>query len=252
MDFRNSPKDFVFGAQSVLETLKGDLEIEKLLLARGSKTESMREAIRLAKALNVPFTEVPSEKLDRITKKNHQGMICYISSVRYFDLDGVIDACYAAGKDPFLIILDGVTDVRNLGAIARTAECAGVDALVVPKKGSAQISSDAMKTSSGALNYLKVTRVDRLSATIKFIKNYGIKTVACTEKTDQGLFDNVDLKGPSAIIMGSEENGISKEILELCDERVAIPLNGKIGSLNVSTAASVVLYETLRQRMSNL
>lgn len=240
-------KDFVFGAQSVLETLRSDLEIEKLLLARGSKSESMREAVSLAKELKIPFTEVPNEKLDRITRKNHQGLICYISSIKYYDLDGIIDSCYAEGKDPFFIVLDGITDVRNLGSIARTAECAGVDALIVPKKGSAQITSDAMKTSSGALNFLKVCRVDRLSSTIKYLKNCGIDTVACTEKTDQLIF-NAEINGPCAIIMGSEETGISSEILDLCHKKVAIPMHGKVGSLNVANAASIVLYEALRQQ----
>lgn len=239
--------DFVFGAQSVLETLRSGKEIEKLLVVRGSKTEPMREAQKIAKSLNIPITEVPSEKLDRITRKNHQGMICFVSSVSYYDLDNVISECFANGKEPFVLVLDSVTDVRNLGAIARSAECAGIDVLVVPKRGSAQITGDAMKTSSGALNFLKVARVDRLSSTIKYLQNSGLKVVACTEKTTESIY-TTDFKGPLAIIMGSEETGISEEILEKCDFKASIPMKGKVGSLNVSTASSVILYEALRQR----
>lgn len=247
MEEHQKPKDFVFGAQSVLETLRSELEIEKLLVVRGSKTENMREAVSLAKKMSIPVTEVPVEKLDRITRKNHQGMICYISAVRYYDLDAVIDSCYAQGKDPFILVLDGITDVRNLGAIARSAECAGVDALVVPKKGSAQITSDAMKTSSGALNFLKVCRVDRLESTVKYIKNSGLQVVGCTEKTGASMF-SLELTGPCALVMGSEETGISDPILNLCTSLGSLPMKGKVGSLNVSVAAAVALYEALRQR----
>lgn len=243
----NKKQDYVFGAQSVLETLRSDKEIEKLLILRGSKTEPMKEASSLAKSLGIPVTEVPKEKLDRTTRKNHQGMICFISSVKYYALDGVIDDCYAKAKDPFILVLDSVTDVRNLGAIARTAECAGVDAILVPKRGAAQITSDAMKTSSGALNFIKVCRVDRLSKAVKYLKDSGLKVVGATEKTETSLYEN-NFTGPIAIVMGSEETGISDDVMRLCDELVAIPLKGKVGSLNVSTAAGVVVYEALRQR----
>lgn len=242
-----STADFVFGAQSVLETLRSDKEVEKLLLLRGSKTESMREAQKLAKTLGIPTTEVPKEKLDRITKKNHQGMVCFVSSVQYFDLDNVISECFAKGKEPFVLILDSVTDVRNLGAIARTAECVGIDALVVPKRGSAQITSDAMKTSSGALNFLKVCRVDRLTASVRYLQDSGLKIVACTEKTKESIYQ-ISYKGPLAIILGSEETGISEEILGKCSAKGSIPMKGNVGSLNVSAAAAVILYEAVRQR----
>jgi 23S rRNA (guanosine2251-2'-O)-methyltransferase len=241
--------DFVFGTQSVLETLRSGKEIEKLLVLRGSKTEAMREAIRIAKSINVPCTEVPKEKFDRITKKNHQGMVCFVSSINYYDLDNIISECFAKGKDPFVLILDGVTDVRNLGAIARTAECVGIDVLVVPKRGSAQITSDAMKTSSGALNFLKVARVDRLLPTLRYLQDSGLKIVSCTEKTTNTIYET-SFKGPMAIILGDEETGISTEVLERSNERTAIPMVGKVGSLNVSAAASVILYEALRQRIS--
>ena len=249
MQDKSNTKDFVFGAQSVLETLRSDIEIEKLLILRGSKTEPMKEAVRIAKTLGVPITEVPKEKLERTTKKNHQGMICFISSVKYFDLDGVINDCYSKAKDPFILVLDSVTDVRNLGAIARTAECAGIDAIVVPKRGAAQITSDAMKTSSGALNFIKICRVDRLSKSVKFLKDSGLKIIGATEKSTSTIYENT-FEGPLAIVMGSEETGISDDVMRLCDERASIPLVGKVGSLNVSTAAGIVIYEALRQRQS--
>ena len=246
MPFENK-KDFVFGAQSVLETLRSDREIEKLLILRGSKTDGMKEAVALAKSRSIPFTEVPQEKLDRITRKNHQGMVCYISAVRYYDLDGIVSDCYQKGKDPFILVLDGITDVRNLGAIARTAECVGVDAIVVPKKGSAQITSDAMKTSSGALNFLKVCRVDYLDSTISYLNNSGITTVACTEKATGSIYD-VDYSGPCAIVMGSEEDGISSKVLAKCTQKGSLPMVGKVGSLNVSVASAIALYEVVRQK----
>lgn len=239
--------DFVFGAQSVLETLRSDLEIERLLILRGSKTDSMREASSLAKSLGIPVTEVPVEKLDRLTRKNHQGILCFISSVKYYDLDGVVNDCYSSGKDPFILVLDGVTDVRNLGAIARTAECVGIDAIVVPKRGSAQITGDAMKTSSGALNFIKVCRVDRLSKAVRFLKDSGVKLVAGTEKTSTSLYQN-EFTGPVAIIMGNEESGISDDVMKYCEHKAAIPLVGKVGSLNVGAAAAVIMYEAFRQR----
>ena len=242
-------KDFVFGAQSVLETLRSDVEIEKLLILRGSKSEPMKEAVKIAKSLGIPITEVPKEKLERTTKKNHQGMICFISSVKYYDLDGVINDCYSKAKDPFILILDSVTDVRNLGAIARTAECAGIDAIVVPKRGAAQITSDAMKTSSGALNFIKICRVERLSKAVKYLRDSGLKIIGATEKSHSSLYENT-FDGPIGIVMGSEETGISEDVMRLCNERTSIPLLGKVGSLNVSTAAGIVIYEALRQRQS--
>jgi len=242
-------KDFVFGLQSVLETLRSDLEIEKLLISRGTKSPGTKEAVQLAKERGIPITEVPKEKLDRTTRKNHQGIICFISAIQYFDLDGIISDCFSSGKSPLLLVLDGITDIRNLGAISRTAECAGVNAIVVPKKGSAQITSDAMKTSSGALNHIKVCRVDNLTKTIKHLNNSGISTIACTEKTTDSIFKQ-DFEVPCAIIMGSEEDGISTDNLKVCSHRGSLPMYGEIGSLNVSVAAAVAIYEAVRQRES--
>jgi 23S rRNA (guanosine2251-2'-O)-methyltransferase len=159
----------------------------------------------------------------------------------------VIESCYARGKDPFLVILDRVTDVRNFGAIARTMECAGADALVVQSRGNALVGGDAMKTSVGALNLLPVCREENLKNTLINLKNTGIRVIGCTEKTETSLY-NSDLSGPIAIVMGSEEDGISGEYLKLCDLKVKIPMSGKIESLNVSVSTGIVIYEALRQR----
>lgn len=240
-------KDFVFGTQSVLEALKSDNEIDRIYIQKGLHGDILKEIASVSRSRNVPLQYVPIEKLNKITRKNHQGAICFISPIIYSSVENIIETCYSSGKDPFIIILDRVTDVRNFGAIARTAECCGVDAIVIPDRGSAQINSDALKTSSGALNHIPVCRSANLKLGIKFLKDSGLKIVGCTEKTDNPLYET-DLTGPMAIVMGSEENGISEEYLKLCDMRSKIPINGKIGSLNVSVAAGVILYEVVRQR----
>ena len=240
-------EDFVFGANSVLETLKSDKDIDKIFIQKTAKSDQIRDIIRLASDRKIPVLQVPVEKLNRITMKNHQGVICFVSTVSYMSLDGLMDDCFEAGKVPLVMILDRITDVRNFGAISRTAECAGVDAIVIPAKGAAQIGSDAMKTSSGALNYLNVCRSENLKETIQYLKDYGFQIVGCTEKTEDSVYD-ADYTSPTAIILGSEEDGISSEYLKMCDSRAKIPLKGKVGSLNVSVSAAVIVYEAVRQR----
>lgn len=243
----NTNKDFVFGAQSVLEAIRSDQEIERVYLQKGLTSEHIKEVVSTCKARNIPFQNVPVEKLNKITRKNHQGLICLISPITYASIENIIETKYGEGKDPFVLILDRITDVRNFGAIARTAECSGVDAILIPDRGAAQINEDALKTSSGALNHIAVCRSANLKASIDFLKNSGLKVVGCTEKTEDDLYSS-DLNGPLTIIMGSEENGISDEYLKLCDARTRIPMKGKIDSLNVSVATGVVLYEAVRQR----
>ena len=174
-------------------------------------------------------------------------MVAYLSSVVYASLDNVISEAYSKGETPLLIILDRVTDVRNIGAIARTAECAGAHAIVVPSRGTAQLGADAMKTSAGALNHIAVCRVENLKTTIKEIQANGISVIACSEKADKLVYE-ADLTAPTAIMMGSEEDGISPEYMKLADGHVKLPINGQIESLNVSVASGVIIYEVLRQR----
>ena len=238
-------KDIVFGIQSVLETLRAGKEIDKILVQR--ELGSL-EVLEFARMRGVPVQKVPSEKLDRITRKNHQGVIAFVSAINYAKLENVVADVYEKGQVPLLLVLDRITDVRNFGAIARTAECTGVHAIVIPTKGAAQINADAMKTSSGALNFLPVCREENLYLTIKYLQNSGIQVVACSEKLSKNMYE-IDFTVPTAIIMGSEEDGISEELLRSVDELATIPMTGRVGSLNVSVATGVVLYEALRKRM---
>ena len=239
--------NFIFGTRAVIEAIDAGKEIEKVLLQKNIQNDLILELVPKMKGLKIPFTKVPIEKLNRISRKNHQGVIAYLSPIQFQSLEHIIETAFSRGKDPFLLILDRITDVRNLGAIARTMECVGADALVMQSRGNALIGGDAMKTSAGALNVLPVCREENLKKTIVDLKASGISVVACTEKTDTDLY-SADLRGPIAIIMGSEEDGISQEYLKLCDALVKIPMHGNIASLNVSVSAGIVLYEALRQR----
>jgi len=242
--------EFVFGIRPVIEAIKSGKEIERILVQKEVGGSTVIELLQLAVKHNVPVVKVPVDKLNRITRKVHQGVICFLSPVIYASLDNIITEVYQKGGNPFILVLDRVTDVRNFGAIARTAECLGVQAIVIPSRGSAQINSDAVKTSAGALNYIPVCREDNLKTAIRFLKESGLKIIACSEKGDK-LIDSSDYTGPVAIIMGSEEDGISSEYLKLADEMLKIPLTGKVESLNVSVAAGMLLYEVVRQRGKN-
>jgi 23S rRNA (guanosine2251-2'-O)-methyltransferase len=239
--------DMIYGTRAVMEAIVAGKEIEKIMIQSGLNNELTRELTTLAKAHHVPFTFVPMEKLKRMSAKNHQGVICLLASVSFASLDNLIDRAYSEGREPFLLLLDRITDVRNFGAIARTAECAGLDGIVIAEKGNAPITSDAMKTSAGALNHMPVCRERDLKKTLKTLRDNGIRVVACTEKANKELF-HVNLTGPVALIMGSEEDGISDELLREADELAKIPMRGKIGSLNVSVAAGVAVYEVVRQK----
>jgi 23S rRNA (guanosine2251-2'-O)-methyltransferase len=230
-----------------MEAMKEGKEFDKILLQKGVNSPYFGEMFKIIRMMNIHYQYVPVQKLDRITRKNHQGVIGFTSLVSYMPLDEVIAGVYEKGKTPLILILDKVTDVRNLGAITRTAECAGVDAVVFPRQNSAQINSDAIKSSAGALLKIPLCREENLKETILNLKNSGLKIVAATEKTDTLIYDS-DMTVPLAIIMGSEGEGISGEYLKLADEKVAIPIAGEIESLNVSAATSVVLYEAVRQR----
>ncbi|MDO1446307.1 23S rRNA (guanosine(2251)-2'-O)-methyltransferase RlmB [Rhodocytophaga aerolata] len=241
-------KEMVFGIRAVIETIKAGQEIDKLLMQRElGSSPLMAELVQVAHAHNVPVSKVPLEKLDRITRKNHQGAICFISAIRYVSLHNILSEVFEKGQTPLLLLLDRITDVRNFGAIARTAECAGVHALIIPSKGAAQINADAIKTSSGALNFLPVCREENLRDTLQYLQQSGLQVVACTEKADKSIYE-VDLAGPTAIIMGSEEDGISQDLIRKADQLAKIPMIGNIASLNVSVATGVVVYEVIRQR----
>jgi len=245
---KKSYTDMIFGIRAIIEAINSEKELDKLFIQKGLSNPLIKELIQIAKQHKVPISQVPAEKLNRFTRKNHQGAVAFISAVKYASLDNIIDQCYQKGKEPFIVILDRVTDVRNFGAIARTAECAGVDAILLPSRNSAAINSDAMKTSAGALNYLPVCRSENLKESITYLKNSGLQIIACTEKTDQSIYE-VNFSGPIAIIMGSEEDGISGEYLKMVDQKGKIPMTGNIASLNVSVSTALAVYEAVRQKL---
>jgi 23S rRNA (guanosine2251-2'-O)-methyltransferase len=238
----------LFGIRAILEAIRSGRTLDKLLVQKElGQSELMRELLGLALERGIPAQKVPLERLNKITAKNHQGAICFLSAVDYSELSNVLADVYEKGQIPLLLILDRITDVRNFGAICRTAECTGVHAVVIPAKGAAQVNADAVKTSAGALHYLPVCREKDLRQTLKFLQESGLQIVACTEKTDEWMY-KADLSVPTAILLGSEEDGIDEHLLRKADVLAKIPVFGKIESLNVSVAASVMLYEAVRQR----
>jgi 23S rRNA (guanosine2251-2'-O)-methyltransferase len=240
-------KEMMFGTRAVMEAIKAGRDIEKIFIQAGLNNDLAKELINLAKSKGVPFTFVPLPKLNSLSTKNHQGVICMLSAVQFAPLENIIDKIYSEGREPFFLILDRITDVRNFGAIARTAECAGLDGIIVGDSGNAPITGDAMKTSAGALSYLPVCRTNNMKKTIQYLKESGIQVIACTEKSDKALYQ-LDFKAPVALIVGSEEDGISTQLLKEADHIVKIPMRGKIESLNVSVATGIAIYEVLRQK----
>lgn len=240
--------EMIFGIRAVIEAVQADKEIDKILVKRELQGELSKELFGVLKGREIPVQRVPQERLDRLTRKNHQGVIAFMSAVTYQKLEDIIPFVYEQGKNPFIVLLDGITDVRNFGAIARTCECAGVDTLVIPSKGSVTVNADAMKTSAGALNVLPVCKEKSIQQAIRFLQESGVKVVAATEKVSE-IYTAVNYEGPIAIVMGAEDTGVSMENLRICDAMVQIPQFGTIGSLNVSVASSILIYEVVRQRM---
>ncbi|MBY0434928.1 MAG: 23S rRNA (guanosine(2251)-2'-O)-methyltransferase RlmB [Cyclobacteriaceae bacterium] len=239
--------ELIYGTRAVIEAVRAGRQIEKIFLQAGLNNDLMKELVGTLKENDVPFSWVPIEKISRLTSKNHQGVVGFLSAIQYASLQSLIDKAYAEGRIPFFLLLDRITDVRNFGAVARTCECAGLDALVIEEKGNAPITSDAVKTSAGALHHLPVCRVKSLKQTIKDLQENGIQVVACTEKAEKPLYQ-VDLSIPTALLLGSEEDGIAPALLKEVDSLVRIPMKGKIESLNVSVAAAVAIYEVVRQK----
>jgi 23S rRNA (guanosine2251-2'-O)-methyltransferase len=248
MNLQQSNTDFIFGTHPIIEAMRNGNEMEKILIAQGTRSPQISEIIGLAKELQYPVQFVPVEKLNRVTRKNHQGVLAFVSPVSYQLIEQVIPMIYDEGRTPFILILDRITDVRNFGAICRSAEASGVDAVVVPSRGAAMVNADAMKTSAGALSKINLCRVDNIKITIDFLKESGLKIAAVSEKTEQNAWEN-DLTGPIALILGSEEDGISEAYLKKVDVHVKFPLVGTVESLNVSVAAGIACFEILRQRL---
>lgn len=244
---RRPQREMIFGIHALIEAIKSGKMIEKIMLRRDMGNQLLRDLLSTADVENIPVQKVPLEKLNQITSKNHQGAIAFISPVEFQKIENIIPILFEQGKNPFVIVLDGITDVRNFGAIARTAECAGVDAIVVPSARSAAINADAIKTSAGALLTVPVCRVQNLKNALQFLSESGLKIIAVTEKADIN-HTTISYIDPLALVLGAEDEGISSEIMNMCNERVAIPLCGIIESLNVSVAAAVAMYEVVRQR----
>ncbi|MBU2915925.1 MULTISPECIES: 23S rRNA (guanosine(2251)-2'-O)-methyltransferase RlmB [Reichenbachiella] len=241
--------NMVFGTRAVIETIKSGKTIDKIFLQKGldnELTKELTETLRNGGAM-LSVSRVPSEKLDRFTKKNHQGVVAFVSPIDFVPLHNIVATSYENGFAPLILILDRITDIRNFGAICRTAECVGVNGVVIPTNGAAMINSDAVKTSAGALNYLSIAKEPRLTESVKYLKDSGFQVIACTEKSDEIVY-SADLSIPTAIIMGSEEDGVSDELLAVADHKLKIPILGSIQSLNVSVAAGIILYESMRQR----
>jgi len=232
-----------------MEALAANRDIEKIIISKsltGEQAGQLRSEIRQKR---IPSQYVPHDWFRKLQGRNHQGVACFLSAIEYQPLEQLLPMIYEAGKVPFFLILDRITDVRNFGAIARSAECAGIDAIIVPDRESAMISGDAVRTSAGALNTIPVCRVESLSVAVKFLQESGLSVFGVTEKANK-IYTELDYSMPLALVMGSEENGITPEILRCADELVKIPLQGKIGSLNVSVASGILLFEAVRQRQN--
>ena len=240
-------KNMIFGIRAVIEAINAGKEIEKIFIRREMGGDLLKELFDLVQERKIPVQKVPLEKLNRLTTKNHQGVVAYISSIEYQHIENIIPMLYEQGKDPFIVILDGVTDVRNFGAIARTCECAGVDAIIMPMRGGAAANADAVKTSAGALHILPVCRENSLHNTVSYLQKCGVKVVAASEKASH-LYSQADYSGPLAIVMGAEDVGVSPDILRVVDDMVSIHICGQISSLNVSVATGIIVYEAVKQR----
>lgn len=239
--------DYIFGIRPVLEAIEASKSIDKILMKRDLTGEMAKEVLAKAKEYDIPVQKVPNEKLNRITMKNHQGVIAIVCPVVYYQLENLIAQLYEEGKNPLGIMLDGVTDARNFGAIARSAECAGADFIVIPERGSASVTSDSVRSSAGALLHIPVCREKDLNQAIKKLHDNGYKIVGASEKSKEN-YTEIDYTVPVIIVMGAEDTGLSNDVIRKCDSLGAIPILGKVGSLNVSVACGVMLYEAVRQR----
>ena len=241
---------YIYGIHAVLEALDAGKDIDKIFLSKTLNDETAKQISDRARMLRVPVQRVPVQKIDRITRRNHQGVLAMMAAVTYYRVEDLVPQMFDEGENPFVVVLDGVTDVRNFGAVARTCECAGVSAIVIPDRESVSVNADAVKTSAGALNYLPVCREHNLVNAVKLLRDSGFKIVGTSDK-QQLPYTQADYTGPVAIVLGAEDKGISPEIMKLCDTQVLIPEFGHINSLNVSVAGGIMIYEVVRQRLND-
>ncbi len=243
----NKDSHQLFGIRPLMEAIWAGKGIDKIFIQKGLKGDNSAELLALLREYDLPYNLVPIEKLNRLTRKNHQGVFAFLTEVEFQRIDDLLPILFEQGEEPLIVLLDKVTDVRNFGAIARSAECLGAHAIVIPTRNAAPASGDAVKTSAGALLRLPICRESNLKESIQFMRNSGLRIIGCTEKGASSLYDT-DLTGPMCIILGSEEDGISPEYLKMCDEKAFIPMKGETASLNVSVASGILLSEISRQR----
>ena len=242
-----SEKEFIFGMHPVMEAIRGGRHIDRVMVRRGLHGASYHDLMKVINEMGVPWQVVPQEKLDHITRKNHQGVIAWLSAIEFQNIENILPRLWEEGTDPLLLMLDGINDVRNFGAIARSASCFGAHAIIIPEKNTARISADAVKASAGALSTFPVCRVRSLTKSLTYLKDSGLTAIAATEKADKEISSSI-MTGPVVVILGSEEKGISRELLAMSDTQVSIPITGAISSLNVSVSTGILLYEVNRQR----
>ncbi len=237
----------IFGIRAIIEAIQAGKELDKVFLHKDAQGDLMRDLLKVLKSNKVNFTYVPIEKLNRLTDKNHQGAVASIAPVSFYDLETLISSVLESGKTPLFLILDQISDARNFGAIIRTAECTGVNGIIIGKQGAAPVNGDTVKTSAGAVFNVPICKVEHIKDAIFYLQGSGIKTIAATEKTEDAIYD-LSLTEPLAIIMGSEDRGVNPSVLKIVDEKAKLPMFGTIASLNVSVACGAFLYEVVRQR----
>lgn len=242
--------EYIFGIRAVIEAIDAGKQIDRILIKKDLQGDLANELFELIRTHHIVNQRVPVQRIDRITRKNHQGVVAQLAAVTYHNLDNIVPQLYEDGIMPIVIVLDGITDVRNFGAIARTAECIGANAIVIPERGSVTVNADAIKTSAGALHHLPVCRHRNIPSALRLLKDNGYQIVAASEKATI-TYTQSDLTTPVALVMGAEDTGISPEALKLCDTIVSLPMFGNISSLNVSVAAGVMMYEIVRQRLNS-
>ena len=241
---------YIYGIHAVIEAIDAGKDIDKILLSKTLNPDTIQEISARARQLRIPVQRVPVQKIDRITRRNHQGVLAMMAAVTYYRVEDLVPQLFDEGVNPFVVVLDGVTDVRNFGAVARTCECAGVSAIVIPDHDSVSVNADAVKTSAGALNYLPVCREHNQVNAVKLLRDSGFRIVGTSDKSDVS-YTGGDFTGPVAIVLGAEDKGISPEIMKLCDTQVRIPEFDHINSLNVSVAGGIMIYEVVRQRLND-
>lgn len=243
-----SKETTIYGLRAVIEAIRSEENIDKIFLQKGLRGDLSSELEELLKKERINASYVPIEKLNKLTANNHQGVVAKISPIEFIEIEELVTSALEKEENPIFILLDQLSDVRNFGAIIRTAECTSVAGIIIQKKGGAPVNGDTIKTSAGAIFNIPICKVDHIKDAVFFMQASGIKVIAATEKTDKYIYD-VSFKEGCAIIMGSEGRGINPSVLKVADERVKLPILGSIESLNVSVACGAILYEAIRQRL---